>query len=122
MNNLEQKIKDFSEAIRETKEYQAYKKAAEIYNNDKHAQELLNEFNVARQNVAIFRQGNFPGLEEENKKLDDLFKKVKNNNAINDWTKTQAELQLLIGGMATELSNSIEFPFTLPQSGGGCCG
>ena len=122
MDNLDQKIKEFVQAIKETKEYQAYKKAADIYNNDKAAQKLLSDFQMARQTLDIFQQGNFPGQDEQNQKVENLLKEVRKNSVINEWIQAQRQLQDLIGGLATALSDNIDFPFTLPEKGCGCGG
>jgi len=121
MNNLDQKIKEFSEAIRETKEFQNYAKANNAFQENKDAQKLLKDFQEAQQTLAIFIQGNFPGQKEQRKKVENLLKEVRKNEIINEWIKTQRNLQALIGNLATALSNDLNFPFTLPQQGGGCC-
>lgn len=123
MNILEQKLKEFCQAIVETKEYQAYKTAAKAYENDKEAQELLNDFQMAQQTLAIFRQGNFPGQEEQKGKVENLSKEVRQNKIINEWVKTQRQLKNLTGDLAISISGNLDFPFTLPpQKGCGCGG
>jgi len=122
MNNFEQKIKEFSEAIRETKEFQAYDRANRTFQEDKNAQKLLKDFQEAQQTLAIFRQGNFPGQKEQKEKTENLLREVQENKVINEWMQKQRYLQALIGNITTMLSNDLNFPFTLPQQGGGCCG
>lgn len=122
MNNLDQKIKEFSEAIQETKEFQDYAKANKVFQEDKDAQKLLKDFREAQQTLAIFQQGNFPGQEEQREKTENLLNEVRKNKVINEWAQTQKKFQALIARLATVLSNDLNFPFTLPQQGGGCCG
>jgi cell fate (sporulation/competence/biofilm development) regulator YlbF (YheA/YmcA/DUF963 family) len=122
-NNLDQKIKDFSEAIRETKEFQNYAKANKAFQEDKDAQKLLKDFQETQQTLAIFQQGNFPGQEEQKEKTEKLLSEVRKNKVISEWINAQRNFQVLIGDVATTLSNNLGFPFTLPQQGGGgCCG
>ena len=122
MNNLDQKIKEFSEAIRETKEFQVYEKANEVFKKDKEAQKLLEDFQMAKQTLAIFQQGSFPGQEEQREKVENLLKEVRKNEVIKEWIESQRRLQDLVSRLATILSSDLNFPFTLPQGGGGCCG
>jgi len=122
MNNLEQKIKEFSEAIQGTKEFQNYAKANKTFQEDKNARKLLKDFQEAQQTLAVFQQGDFPGKEEEREKTERLLSEVRKNEVIKEWIETQKDLQVLIGRLATTLSNDLNFPFTLPQQGGGCCG
>ena len=122
MDNLDQKTEDFCGAVVETKEYQAYKKAAEAYSNDKEAQKLLNDFQMAQQELAILQDGDFSGVEEQNKKYEDLLDQVRENEVINRWFDTQKELATLIGGLATAISGTLGFPFTLPPKKGCGCG
>ncbi|MDZ7612278.1 MAG: YlbF family regulator [Candidatus Moranbacteria bacterium] len=121
MNDLNLKLKEFSQAIRETKEYQAYQRAAKIYEKDQDAQQLLKDFQTAQQNVNIYQQGDFSGLEEQKKRYEDLLKEVRKNKTINDWIKMQKDVQKLVGFLATELSQDIDFKF-IPLEKKGCCG
>lgn len=123
MNNLEQKIKEFSQAIRETKECQAFKKAARTYDNDKEAQKLMNDFQIAQQELAILREGNFSGQEEQEEKYGILLKGVRTNAAINELVEARKKMEILIGDLAIGISNDIGFPFNLPpKKSCGCSG
>lgn len=122
MNNLDQKIKEFSEAIRETTTFQEYQRANELFQKDKEARKLLEEFQMAQQTLAIFQQGNFPGQEEQKGKAEQLLVQVRNNRIISEWIESQRRLQELVNRLAISLSQDLNFPFTLPQGGGGCCG
>lgn len=120
MNNLDQKTKEFLEAIRQTQEFQDYEKANERFQSDEEAKKLLQDFQAARQNLAILQQGNFPGLEGQKEKTEKLLTEVRKNKVINDWMQSQDKLQKLIGELADFLSNELGFPFTPPQKGCGC--
>lgn len=88
MNNLDQKIQEFSQAIRETKECQAYKQAALAYGSDGAAQKLLNDFQMAQQELAILQEGGFSGQEEQKAKYENLLDEVRKNKVINEWFET----------------------------------
>lgn len=55
MNNLEKITKEFSQAIRETKECQNFEKAARIYAADIAAQKLMNDFQATQQELLILQ-------------------------------------------------------------------
>lgn len=120
-NNLEKKLKEFISAIKETKEYRAYQEADIILKNDKEASQLLADFQEAQQTLQVFQQGNFPGVQEQHQKVQDLYRKVQNNQIIMNWAKSQNKMQTLVGDLATDLTNQIKFFFAPPQKGG-CCG
>ena len=122
MDNLDQKTKEFCEVVAETKEYQAYRKAAARYGTDKEAQKLLNDLQMAQQELAILQEGDFSGVEEQGKKLERLLDEVRKNEAINKWFDSQKELAALIGGLATAISGNLGFPFTLPPKKSCGCG
>ncbi len=122
MHNLEQKTKEFIEAIKETKEFQDYQKAAEIYKQGHDAQTLLKDFQMAQQNLAILKQGNFSGQEEQREKLEDLQSQVSSNEVINDWIDKRRKFHDLVDSLATNISSDINFPFTYTQKSKGCCG
>ena len=122
MDYLDQKTKEFCLAVEETKEYLAYKEAAEVYGRDKEAQKLLNDLQMAQQELAILQEGDFSGVEEQSKKYDDLLNDIRKNEAINKWVDTQKELAALIGGLAIAISGTLNFPFTLPPKKSCGCG
>jgi cell fate (sporulation/competence/biofilm development) regulator YlbF (YheA/YmcA/DUF963 family) len=123
MNNLEQKIGEFSRAIRETKECQAFQKAAQAYGNDKAAQKLMNDFTMAQQELAILEGGNFSGQEAQKEKYEALLKEVRANGPINELVESRKKMEILVGDLAVTLSNAIDFPFNLPpKKGCGCSG
>lgn len=119
--NLEKILKDLINAIKESKEYTNYQAADIVFKNDKEASQLLSDFQEAQQTFQVFQQGNFPGIQEQRQKVQDLYRKIQNNQIIMNWVKSQNKMQAFIGDLATYLTNHIKFPFTLPQKGG-CCG
>jgi len=123
MNNLEQKLKEFCAAVEETKEYRDYNSAAKIYDADKAAQKLLEDFQMAKQELAILGQGNFPGQEEQKEIVESLLKEVRKSEVIGNWVTSQRQLETLVGDLAVAVSNKLDFPFTLPpKKGCGCSG
>jgi cell fate (sporulation/competence/biofilm development) regulator YlbF (YheA/YmcA/DUF963 family) len=97
MNVLEQKIKEVSEAIRATREWQAYHRAKTAFQNDEGAKKLLNDYHMAQQTLSILEQGDFSGQEEQRKTTADLLDRVRQNIIINDHAKGQKDLQALKG-------------------------
>ena len=118
---INSKTKEFIETLKESTEVQAYTAAVKAFKGDNTAKTLLKEVQEARQTLAIFRQGGFDGLAEQEKKVRDLQSQMSKNKAIQDLIKAQDNLQSLIGSLADEISQGINFPFTQPQRGG-CCG
>lgn len=122
MDNLEQKIIEFSQAIRETKEWQDYDAAARAYESDKGAQKLLEDLQMAQGALDIIEQGNFSGHEDQKKAYEKILDEVRANRVINEWFDTRRRLEPLIGELAAALSQKINFPFTLPPKKGCGCG
>ena len=117
---LEQKTKDFIAALIDTPEYQAFKKAQENFDNDKEAKQLVDDFNNTQQTYAVFRQGDFPGIEEQRERLNQLRSRLDQNSKINELLKSETNLQLLVSELADHISQEIGFPFNQPQAS--CCG
>ena len=113
--------KNYIQALSETDEVKAYKKAASDFRNDAEARKLLSDFQETQRTFAVFRQGGFDGAKEEEQKLRDLDNKVAKNQKIQALIKTQQTLQSLVGELVGNISQGISFPFTQPQQGG-CCG
>ena len=122
MNNLDKKTQEFILAVKETKEFKAYKKALDVYKADKESQQLLKDLNLAQQNLAILEHGNFEGQKEQKEKVEDLLNKVRKNKVINNWIDTQKNLQPLINDLVSGIGTSLEFPFGFVKQKGGCCG
>lgn len=119
---LEEKTEDFIQALIDSPEYQSLKKAREEFEKDKEAKDLLSDFQNTQQTYAIFRQNGFSGTRELENKLRQLQHRLRQNQKINNLLKSQQEFQSLIGELIQGISRKINFPFSPPQTGGGCCG
>lgn len=120
-NTIHDKTKDYIRTLSEANEVQSYKKAVEEFENDSEAKKLLQDFQEAQRTYAIFQQGGFDGVKEQEEKLRDLNNKLSKNQKIQTLIKTQQTLQSLVGGLVGDISQGINFPFIQPQKGG-CCG
>ena len=116
---LEQKTSDFIKALIETPEYQAFKKAQDNFDGDSEAKQLVDDFNNAQQTYAVFRQGDFPGIEEQKGRLDQLQDKLQQNAKISELMESEKNLQDLVSELASHISEEIGVPFNQPQSS--CC-
>ena len=117
---LEQKTSDFIKALIETPEYQAFKRAQENFDSDNEAKQLVDDFNNTQQTYAVFRQGDFPGAEEQKEHMNQLRSRLDQNSRINELLKSEKNLQLLVSELADHISREIGFPFNQPQAS--CCG
>ena len=115
------KTKDYIQTLSETDEVKAHKKALEEFEKDDEVKKLLADFQEAQRTYAIFRQGGFDGLKEQEEKVRDLDNKLSKNIKVQALIKTQRALQVLVGDLAGDISRGINFPFVQPQQGG-CCG
>lgn len=118
---LEEKIKDFTQALTDSPEYQSLKKAREEFEKDKEAKDLLSDFQNTQQTYAVFRQGGFPGVADQEKRLRELQHRLRQNKKINNLITSQREFQIFVSEIINNISQKINFPFA-PQTGGGCCG
>ena len=117
---LEQKTKDFIAALMDTSEYHAFKKAQDNFDSDNEAKQLVDDFNNTQQTYAVFQQGDFPGIEEQKERLNQLRSRLDQNTMINELLKSEQNLQLLVSELASHISQEIGFPFNQPQAS--CCG
>lgn len=118
---INSKTKEYIQTLRESDEVKAYTAAIGTFRADNEAKTLLKEVQEAQQTLRIFRQGGFDGIAEQEKKVRALQGQISKNKKIQDLIKAQDNLQSLIGSLADEISQGINFPFTQPQRGG-CCG
>lgn len=119
---LEQKTREFIQTLTETPEFKSFVKAQDNFNKDEKAKKLLADFQNTQQASAIFRQGGFPGVEDQEKRLRELQHRLQQNQEISDLIKSQRDLQLFISDLVNQISQGINFPFAQPQRAGGCCG
>ncbi|MDA3802573.1 MAG: YlbF family regulator [Patescibacteria group bacterium] len=121
MSNLQHKLKEFTESIRQTSEFQDYLEADKNFKSSEEAKKLLDDFQEAKGALVILKQGGFSGVEEQKEKTDKLFNEVKNSSIINNWLQSQEK----VGGLISELGKALEedtgFPFTPPPKRS-CCG
>jgi len=120
--NTKVTVKDFIETIKKTKEYKEYFKARNIFEKNLEAKKLLEDFQEAQQTYAIFRQGNFPGLEDQGIKLQELHKQVKECIEFQNLLTTQNNLRSMTEDMVEMISQGLSFPFAPKRASGGCCG
>ncbi len=121
MNNLEQKTKEFSEAVRQTEEFKNYQKADKEFQSDEKAKKLLQDFQKEQQTLKILEQGGFSGVDSQKEKTKKLSNEVQKNKVIKEWIQSREKLQKLIGKLAASLSNELGFVFTPPRKTS-CCG
>ncbi len=115
------KTKDYIQSLLDTDEVKAYTKAVDDFQNDIEAKKLLKDLQESQQTLAVFRQGGFTGVEEQERKVKLLRNKVSKDKKVQILIRSQQELQDLVGALAGEISQAINFPFAQPQRGG-CCG
>lgn len=120
-NTFDDKLKSFTQALIQQSEYQSYLKAKADFDNDAEAKKLLSDFRETQQTFFIFRQGNFPGLDQQENKLKLLQRQVDANKNINQLISAQNELQGFIASLVRNIAQEIKFPFEGTQRGG-CCG
>ncbi|MFA5068199.1 MAG: hypothetical protein WC466_09255 [Candidatus Izemoplasmatales bacterium] len=60
------------------------------------------------------QEGNFSRQEELKKKYDLLREQVRASAAINNLINNRKKMEAIVGNLAIEISNNINFPFTLP--------
>ena len=117
---LEQNTKDFIAALIDTAEYQAFKKARDNFESDNEAKQLVEDFNSTQQTLSVFRQGDFPGVEEQKERLNQLRSRLDQNATVSELLRSEQNLQLLVSDLANHISQEIGFPFNQPQAS--CCG
>lgn len=118
---LEQKTKEFIKTLTETPEFEEFIKAQNSFNKDEKAKKLLADFQNTQQTYTVFRQGGFPGVENQEKRLRELQHRLQQNPKIKNLVESQRNLQLLIFSLVNQISQGISFPFIPPRGTGGCC-
>lgn len=113
---LEQKTSDFIKALIKAPEYQAFKKARDDYEGDNEAKQLVEDFNNTQQTFSVFRQGDFPGAEEQKERLSQLRSRLDRNATVSELLRSEQNLQLLVSELAKHISQEIGFPFNQPQA------
>ncbi len=120
--NLQNSLDSFLENIFETKEFKKYKTAEKLWKESKDSQKLLSDFLKAKNTLEIYKQGGFLESGKEEKKIQDLYEKVKEDKNINNWVDEQNKFQEFVWKQADYISKKLGFPFSKkPSCGGGCC-
>ena len=122
-NKLKDSLDSLLDSIVQTKEYKNYKNAEKEWDKSKDSQKLLSEFVKARNTLGIYQQGGFSEVKEQEKKVEELHKKVKGDENIKKWIDEQNNFQNFVWEQAEYLSKKLKFPFSKKPScgSGGCC-
>ncbi len=120
---LKNALDDLLDSIVDTKEYKNYKKAESEWEKSKDSQKLLSEFVKARNTLGIYKQGGFTKIKTQEKKVEELHRKIKEDKNIEKWINEQNNFQVFIWEQAEYLSKKLKFPFSKKPScgSGGCC-
>lgn len=120
-NTINKKTKEYIQALLDTEEVKAYKKALDEFRHDLKAKKLFSDFQETQRTYAIFRQGGFDGANEVEQKFRELNNKLSKNQKIQSLIRSQQILQSLVRDIVDDISKGINFPFVKPQQSG-CCG
>jgi cell fate (sporulation/competence/biofilm development) regulator YlbF (YheA/YmcA/DUF963 family) len=118
--NIKNSLNDLLKVIRKNAVYEAFKKAEKQWSESKDSQNLLNNFLETRSTLQVFQQGNFPGVEEQKKKVKELYEKVSNDSNIQEWMEAQEKYQQFIWDQAEYLTRELGIKFSPKPKG--CCG
>lgn len=118
---IDAKTKDYVQALLETDEVKAHSRAFQEFEDDKEAKKLLTDYRETMQTYIIFRQAQFEGADELERKLIQMNEEIKNNQKILSLLDAQQALQTFLSDLVREISQGINFPFAEPPRGG-CCG
>jgi len=119
--NLEEKITELVDSVKKTSKYKNYKKAKKDFENDPEAVKILKNFQKAKSELAILKQGNFEGIKEQEKKVKELADKVLAKDEIQNYMKSRKQYKELVEEIAVSISEGIDFPIKLPEKKS-CCG
>jgi cell fate (sporulation/competence/biofilm development) regulator YlbF (YheA/YmcA/DUF963 family) len=120
INKIDNALNTLLDAIKDDEVSIKYNNAKKKWSEAKESQELLADFMDARNTFRIFKQGGFPGLEEQKEKMKNLYEGVKKDKNIQEWTDAQEKYQQFIWDQAQYLSDKLGINFgPKPKS---CCG
>lgn len=119
MNNLDQKIKEFSDYIIQTPEFVRYQKAAEKMENNKEALAALQNVQERAQTVNTFQQNGWPVTDEQRQKLSEAQANMRSNETCMEYLRAQNLAVATARKICNSLTASTGVPFA---GGGGCCG
>lgn len=121
--------RELGKAIQADERYVRYNEAMKANDADMELQELIGEFNLARQNVALEmskskEEQNKEKLDTQNKEMQRLYTLVMQNEHMADFTMAKADMDKLlheINGIIA-LCCDCEDPDTCEVQAGGCSG
>ena len=117
---IKEKASELGELIKAAKEYTDLKTAEEVQNHDEKAQQLLQEFNLKRMNLARdMHEGKITQQEAMQKSQED-FEALAENEVINAYLEAKRAFDAIV----TEVNDTLNYYITGQQPGGcGCdCG
>ena len=121
--------RELGKAIQADERYVRYNEAMKANDADRELQELIGEFNLARQNVALEmskskEEQNKEKLDTQNKEMQRLYTLVMQNEHMADFTMAKADMDKLlheINGIIALCCDG-EDPDTCEVQAGGCSG
>lgn len=123
------KARELGKAIQADERYIRYNEARIANDNDQELQNLIGEFNLARQKVALemskpAEEQNKEKLDENNKEMQRLYTLVMQNEHMADFTMAKADMDKLLNEVngIIALCCDGEDPDTCEVSMGGCTG
>ncbi len=115
-------------AIQQDERYKTYAKAKELNDADSSLQELIGEFNLNRQKLALEtskpeNEQDAEKVSELNKQMHDSYDKVMSNENMAGYTVAKGEMDKLMDEINTILTFSLQGddPETCPSSLAGSC-
>ena len=113
--DLVKKIDELADTIKETDQFKTCKETKGKFEKDSKAGELLNSFQNAKGELAILKDGNFDGVDEQKKKVNRLSNQVLDNKEIQEYLRAKKNYQQLVEQVAARLSEKIDFPVHKPK-------
>ena len=119
MNNLDQKIKEFSDYILKTPEFARFQKAAEKLENNKDALSLLKNVQERIATINTFNQSGWAISNDQRQKLNEAQIKMRANEICMEYLRSQNLAVTTARKICNSLTSATGVPFA---GGGGCCG
>lgn len=119
MNNLDQRIEEFSEYILQTPEFVRFQKAAERLENDKNALLIIQDAQGRIQTIATMQQNGLPVSDEQRQELTAAQAKMRANEICMEYLRSQNMAMATARKICNQLTQATGIPFA---GGGGCCG
>ena len=119
MENLDQKIKEFSDYILRTPEFARFQKAAEKLESDKDALSLLQNVQERIATINTFNQSGWAISDDQRQKLNEAQIKMRANEICMEYLRSQNLAVTIARKVCNSLTAATGIPFA---GGGGCCG